>query len=377
MLAVKISHQYTKHEILDEVPEHRVLRPRGLRRAGRGRDVLRRPRRQRSTRVAGRDARRAGPGPEHATTRYRNPTGATAAGTRSSTAMATYGYLSAADRGPAEGQPIDAAHGGAPARRRRRTSSATSTSSCSTSTGTRRRSPAACGSPPPSTWRCSGPPNAPSRRTCRRPATRRPRSSRSTRRPARSARWSAGRTSPRASSTSPPTGPGGRRGARSSRSRSRAAMEDHISLNSFWDGPPQITITDPRCKNADGTPWQPSNAADEGAGAMSLTNATAFSVNTIFAQLVTVVGPDAVVDVANRMGITTPLQPVLLDHPRHPAGPPARHGRRLRDARRPGRAPPRRRPLWRVRPADGDRPVPGRPDATASQVLRRRTTPTS
>ena len=88
-----------------------------------------------------------------------------------------------------------------------------------------------------------------------------------------------------------------------------AAMEDHISLNSYWYGPNKITISDPRCNNRDGTPWEPSNAADEGAGAMSLTNATAFSVNTIFAQLVTVVGPDAVVDVAKRMGITTPLQP--------------------------------------------------------------------
>src|SRR5213078_2973496 len=38
--------------------------------------------------------------------------------------------------------------------------------------------------------------------------------------------------------------------------------------------------------------------------------ATAHSVNTIFAQLVTTVGPDAVVDVAHRMGIDSDLQPV-------------------------------------------------------------------
>src|SRR5262249_49353230 len=77
-----------------------------------------------------------------------------------------------------------------------------------------------------------------------------------------------------------------------------AAMEARISLNSMWNGPPKILITDPRCNNKDGSHWEPSNAADEEGGTMNLTNATAFSVNTIFAQLVTEVDPEAVVDVA-------------------------------------------------------------------------------
>jgi membrane peptidoglycan carboxypeptidase len=42
---------------------------------------------------------------------------------------------------------------------------------------------------------------------------------------------------------------------------------------------------------------------------MNLIDATANSVNTIFAQLVTQVGPDAVVRMAHRAGISTPLQP--------------------------------------------------------------------
>jgi penicillin-binding protein 1A len=42
----------------------------------------------------------------------------------------------------------------------------------------------------------------------------------------------------------------------------------------------------------------------------TLTQATAHSVNTVFAQLVTAVGPEDVVDVAHRMGITSPLEPV-------------------------------------------------------------------
>ncbi|MGE5459190.1 MAG: transglycosylase domain-containing protein, partial [Solirubrobacterales bacterium] len=59
-----------------------------------------------------------------------------------------------------------------------------------------------------------------------------------------------------------------------------------------------------------GQPWQLSNASDSEAGTFTLTQATAHSVNTVFAQLVTAVGPDAVVDAAHRMGITSPLDPV-------------------------------------------------------------------
>ena len=73
---------------------------------------------------------------------------------------------------------------------------------------------------------------------------------------------------------------------------------------------------------------------------MSLLQATAFSVNTIYAQVVTKVGPQAVVDVAHRMGIQSPLEPVcsitLGPGGRLAAG----DDRRLRDARRP-RHPPR------------------------------------
>jgi membrane peptidoglycan carboxypeptidase len=88
-----------------------------------------------------------------------------------------------------------------------------------------------------------------------------------------------------------------------------AAMEDKISLNSRWSGPGSITIPDKRCYT-NGQPWQLSNASDSEAGTFTLMQATAHSVNTVFAQLVTAVGPDAVVDAAHRMGITSPLDPV-------------------------------------------------------------------
>ena len=90
-----------------------------------------------------------------------------------------------------------------------------------------------------------------------------------------------------------------------------AAMEDRISLRSTWHGPPEITIPDKRCFDfSKNEPWKVHNYADESAGTMQLTDATANSVNTIFAQLVVQVGPERVVDVAHRMGIETNLEPV-------------------------------------------------------------------
>jgi penicillin-binding protein 1A len=52
------------------------------------------------------------------------------------------------------------------------------------------------------------------------------------------------------------------------------------------------------------------NNADETAGTMNLIDATANSVNTIFAQLVTQVGPLAVVRMAHRLGIQSELKSV-------------------------------------------------------------------
>jgi penicillin-binding protein 1A len=90
-----------------------------------------------------------------------------------------------------------------------------------------------------------------------------------------------------------------------------AAMEQRISLDSTWDGPPDLVIDDPRCFDPTGNkPWDVHNYADESAGTMTLASATAHSVNTIFAQLVVEVGPSRVKNVMERMGIRSPLQAV-------------------------------------------------------------------
>jgi penicillin-binding protein 1A len=87
------------------------------------------------------------------------------------------------------------------------------------------------------------------------------------------------------------------------------ALNEGPSLYTWFPGPSATTITDPRC-STNGVLWDVHNYADESAGTMDLTDATAHSVNTIFAQLVDKIGPANVVPVAHRMGITTPLAPV-------------------------------------------------------------------
>jgi penicillin-binding protein 1A len=88
-----------------------------------------------------------------------------------------------------------------------------------------------------------------------------------------------------------------------------AAIERGIPLSSVWHGPASLTIPARRCLNANG-PWVVHNYADESSGTMSLQQAIAHSVNTIFAQVVMRVGPRRVVAVAHRMGIRSPLKPV-------------------------------------------------------------------
>src|SRR5205085_113024 len=87
------------------------------------------------------------------------------------------------------------------------------------------------------------------------------------------------------------------------------AMRQRINPRSIWNGPSQITIPEPECYT-NGGPWKVANYADESAGTMTLLDATAHSVNTIFAQLITVVKPSNVVITAHDMGITSRLQAV-------------------------------------------------------------------
>jgi penicillin-binding protein 1A len=87
-----------------------------------------------------------------------------------------------------------------------------------------------------------------------------------------------------------------------------AAMQQRIDPHAVWQGPPQITIPDRQCYT-DGKPWEVHNYADEHSGTMNLIDATANSVNTIFAQVVVDVGPSNVANLAEQMGVRSKLNP--------------------------------------------------------------------
>ncbi len=85
-----------------------------------------------------------------------------------------------------------------------------------------------------------------------------------------------------------------------------AALDQGIPLSRTYRAPGQMTIPIPGQE-----PWVVANYEGKGnGGLMNLTDATVESVNTVYAQLMMDVGPQAAVDEAKRMGITTPLQAV-------------------------------------------------------------------
>lgn len=84
-----------------------------------------------------------------------------------------------------------------------------------------------------------------------------------------------------------------------------AAIEQGISLRSRFAGPSSVEIAGSTCPG-----WRPENYEGASFGVIDLLQATALSVNTVFAQLVATVGPENVVDIATRLGIDRDLDPV-------------------------------------------------------------------
>jgi penicillin-binding protein 1A len=83
-----------------------------------------------------------------------------------------------------------------------------------------------------------------------------------------------------------------------------AALEDGFSPNDFIDGTTPCAIPNPQ-----GTPnpWKPGNFEGEAFGWLTITDATAHSVNCAYARLAMMVGLRRVADVAHAMGITSRL----------------------------------------------------------------------
>ncbi|MCL2438589.1 MAG: PBP1A family penicillin-binding protein [Coriobacteriia bacterium] len=82
-----------------------------------------------------------------------------------------------------------------------------------------------------------------------------------------------------------------------------AAIEKGMSPSFRLDSSSPATI------GSGGNRWIVNNAEGRGRGMMSLSSTMAASINTGMARLAYEIGADSIVDVANRMGITTELQP--------------------------------------------------------------------
>ncbi|MFN2608824.1 MAG: transglycosylase domain-containing protein [Acidimicrobiales bacterium] len=87
-----------------------------------------------------------------------------------------------------------------------------------------------------------------------------------------------------------------------------AALESGFSPDDTINGAAPCPIPNP---GAVDPVWTPGNVEGEAPGVLSITDATVNSVNCAYARLVKLVGPQNVVDVAKRMGITSHLDPFL------------------------------------------------------------------
>ncbi|MGH2829913.1 MAG: PBP1A family penicillin-binding protein [Actinomycetota bacterium] len=86
-----------------------------------------------------------------------------------------------------------------------------------------------------------------------------------------------------------------------------AALEKGISLNKSYRGGSQVSIS-----LGNGEVWSPRNYESLSFGAtLSVREATIKSVNVVYAQMVRDIGAEAVVEMAQRLGITSPLKPFL------------------------------------------------------------------
>ena len=80
-----------------------------------------------------------------------------------------------------------------------------------------------------------------------------------------------------------------------------AAIAEGITLADVFPAPGSIDL------DVGGVPWSVSNYGGSGFDDLTVAEATAQSVNTVFAQMLAAVGPEAVVDAAHATGITAEL----------------------------------------------------------------------
>jgi penicillin-binding protein 1A len=82
------------------------------------------------------------------------------------------------------------------------------------------------------------------------------------------------------------------------------------SINSMYQAPPTIEVTSKQCQNLDGSNWTVNNFDNESYPDINISQATANSVNTVYAQIVDMLGPKSVTSMAEEIGGWTNLSPV-------------------------------------------------------------------
>ncbi|MCU1451513.1 MAG: hypothetical protein JWP02_3683 [Acidimicrobiales bacterium] len=83
-------------------------------------------------------------------------------------------------------------------------------------------------------------------------------------------------------------------------------VHEGYTVESSFLAPPKIVL--PKADN--GHDWPVSNFENESFGRLNLIDATVHSANTVYAQLVTAIGPDKVIPTAHALGIKSQLDPV-------------------------------------------------------------------
>ncbi|MGH2756542.1 MAG: transglycosylase domain-containing protein, partial [Actinomycetota bacterium] len=84
------------------------------------------------------------------------------------------------------------------------------------------------------------------------------------------------------------------------------AIREDISTSSRFSGESPKTIEDPACIGPAGV-WSPENYEGASYGTLDLNSATSSSVNTVFAELISEVGPEDVADLVERFGFSGPF----------------------------------------------------------------------
>lgn len=84
-----------------------------------------------------------------------------------------------------------------------------------------------------------------------------------------------------------------------------AAIEEGISLSSRFSGESPKLIDDPACTGPEGQ-WEPENYEGSSYGTLDLTSATTDSVNTVYAELISEVGPEKVAELVEAFGFSGP-----------------------------------------------------------------------